>query len=80
MKRIFIFFVLIIPIAVFGQKSFSTGTFQQEDDYQLMGSVKIVDGDVQITSSGEWLAGACWYKKKLMVEHGFEVEFQMLID
>lgn len=80
MKRIIFIFLMTIPMTIFGQKSFSTGTFEREQDYQLMGSAKIVGGDVQLTSSDEWLAGACWYKKKLVVEHGFEVEFQMIIN
>ena len=80
MKRIFFLFVLIIPIAVFGQKSFSTGTFEKEDQYQLVGSAKIIDGNIQLTDNEEWVAGACWYKNKLKIDHGFEVEFQMIID
>lgn len=80
MKRIIFIFLLTIPMTIFGQESFSTGTFERLQDYQLVGSAKIVGGDIQLTASGEWLAGACWYKKKLVVEHGFEVEFQMIIN
>jgi hypothetical protein len=82
MKRIIIilFFLLIFPITIFSQKSFSTGTFEKENQYVLMGSAKIVGGDVQLTAADEWVAGACWYKNKVKVEHGFEVEFQMIIN
>jgi hypothetical protein len=81
MKRIiFLFFLLIFPIIIFCQKSFSTGTFENKNQYVLIGSAKIVGGDIQLTTSEEWLAGACWYKNKLEVEHGFEVEFQMIIN
>jgi hypothetical protein len=80
MKRIIFIFLLTIPMTIFSQESFSTGTFERLQDYQLMGSAKIVGGDIQLTSSDEWLVGACWYKKKLEVEYGFEVEFQMIIN
>lgn len=83
MKRIDLLFYLLfflIPISLFGQKSFSTGTFEREQDFYLMGQAKIVGGDVRLTGAEEWVAGACWYKNKLKVEHGFEVEFQMIIN
>lgn len=80
MKRLIYFFIFCLPIAVYGQKSFSTGTFQSLESYQLMGSAKITNGDLQLTGADEWVAGACWYHKKVLVQYGFETEFQFIID
>lgn len=80
MKKLICLLVLLLPIAMFGQKTFSTGTFENTKDYVLMGAAQLVGGDLRLTASTEWVAGACWYKQKLKVEHGFEVEFQILIN
>lgn len=80
MKRIIFFILLIMPLFAIGQKSFSTGTFQRNQDYKLMNSAKITGGNVQLTGADEWATGAIWFKKKVKVEHGFETEFQILID
>lgn len=45
-----------------------------------MGSAKIAKGDLQLTGSDEWVAGACWYHEKVLVQYGFETEFQFKID
>lgn len=65
---------------VYGQKSFSTGTFQNLESYKLMGSAKIISGDLSLTRADEWVAGACWFNKKVKVDHGFETEFQFIMD
>lgn len=80
MKQLIYFFVLCLPMTVCGQKSFSTGTFQNLESYKLMGSAKIVNDDLQLTDSEEWVSAACWYHKKALVQYGFETEFQFKID
>ncbi|MFK7947346.1 MAG: L-type lectin-domain containing protein [Saprospiraceae bacterium] len=80
MKRLIYLFICCLSITVYGQKSFSTGTFQNLESYQLMGSAKIIDGDLSLTRADEWVAGACWYHKKVLVQYGFETEFQFKID
>ena len=80
MKRIIYCFIFCLPITIYGQKSFSTGTFQNIGSYKLMGSAKIIDGDLSLTRDDEWVAGACWYKKKVLVQYGFETEFQFIMD
>ena len=80
MKQLIYFFALCLPMTVCGQKSFSTGTFQNLESYKLMGSAKIVNDDLQLTDSEEWVSAACWYHKKVLVQYGFETEFQFKID
>lgn len=80
MKRIIYLFLLIIPSSIFGQKSFSTGTFERKSDFKLMNTAKIIGGNVQLTDAAEWVTGGFWYKDKVPVEHGFECSFQIYID
>lgn len=78
MKRL-IFLLILFPILSYGQKAFRYTTFEKEDRFVLLGDAKIIEQDVRLTRAGEWLTGAIWYKKKVKVEHGFEVEFSMLM-
>ena len=80
MKSFILYLIVCFPIIVFGQKSFSTGTFQRLESYKLMGSAQIINDDLQLTDADEWVAGACWYKKKVLVQYGFESTFQFKID
>lgn len=80
MKQLIFFLILSYPVILYGQKSFSTGTFQNLDSYKLLGSAEIINDDLQLTDGEEWVAGACWYNKKVLVEYGFETEFQFKID
>jgi len=79
MKQLIFTLLILLPIVGFGQKSFHYKTFEKRDRFVLLGDAQIIDKDVRLTRADEWLTGAIWYKNKVKVEHGFEVEFNMLI-
>lgn len=79
MKRLLFLVLLIIPTLAFSQKSFHYKTFEKKDRFILLGDAKIIEQDVRLTRADEWLTGAIWYKKKVKVKHGFQVEFNMLM-